>query len=60
MLDKLTSHGFVRIHRSALVKKQRISELKTTDNGDYLVTLKNGALLNLSRRYKQSMSGILS
>jgi len=60
MLDKLTSHGFVRIHRSALVKKQSISELKPTDNGDYLVTLKNGALLNLSRRYKQSMSGILT
>ncbi|WP_042153281.1 MULTISPECIES: LytTR family DNA-binding domain-containing protein [unclassified Pseudoalteromonas] len=60
MQEKLTSSGFVRIHRSAIVKKQSISELKPTDNGDYLVTLKNGATLNLSRRYKQSMSGILS
>ncbi|PAJ76075.1 LytTR family transcriptional regulator [Pseudoalteromonas sp. NBT06-2] len=60
MLDKLASHGFIRIHRSALVKKHSITELKPTDNGDYLVTLKNGELLNLSRRYKQNMVGILS
>ncbi|MBU2967852.1 LytTR family DNA-binding domain-containing protein [Pseudoalteromonas sp. C2R02] len=60
MQEKLTYSGFIRIHRSAIVKKQCISELKPTENGDYLVTLKNGATLNLSRRYKQSMSGILS
>ncbi|SFC45231.1 LytR/AlgR family response regulator transcription factor [Pseudoalteromonas denitrificans] len=60
MLNKLTSHGFIQVHRSALVKKRSISELKPTDNGDYLITLKNGALLNLSRRYKQSMAGILN
>ncbi len=60
MQTKLINQGFVRIHRSALVRKQSISELKPTENGDYLVTLKNGALLNLSRRYKQSMAGILN
>ena len=60
MQEKLTYSGFIRIHRSAIVKKQYISELKPTENGDYLVTLKNGTTLNLSRRYKQSMSGILS
>jgi len=60
MQEKLTPSGFIRIHRSAIVKKQSISELKPTENGDYLVTLKNGATLNLSRRYKQSMSGILN
>ncbi len=60
MLSKLANLGFVRIHRSALVKKRSITELKPTDNGDYLVTLQNGDLLNLSRRYKASMAGILS
>jgi two-component system LytT family response regulator len=59
MENKLSSFGFVRIHRSAIVKKQFISELKPTDNGDYLVTLRNGKSLNLSRRYKDSMAGIL-
>ncbi|PAJ72517.1 LytTR family transcriptional regulator [Pseudoalteromonas sp. NBT06-2] len=60
MQEKLTTSGFIRIHRSIIVRKQNISELKPTENGDYLVTLKNGATLNLSRRYKQSMSGILN
>ncbi len=55
----LKENGFIRIHRSALVKKREIRELKPTENGDYLVTLRNGASLNLSRRYKESMSGIL-
>lgn len=59
MEGQLKNYGFVRIHRSAIVKKKSIRELKPTDNGDYQVTLKNGKLLNLSRRYKESMSGIL-
>ena len=58
MANKLADFGFIRIHRSIIVKKHYISELKPTDNGDYLVTLKNGTPLNLSRRYKQTMSEI--
>ena len=59
MEKKLSAFGFIRIHRSAIVKKQSIRELKPTDNGDYLITLRNGKSLNLSRRYKESMVGIL-
>lgn len=59
MEKKLSAFGFIRIHRSAIVKKQFIRELKPTDNGDYLITLRNGKSLNLSRRYKESMVGIL-
>lgn len=58
MANKLADFGFVRIHRSIIVKKHFISELKPTENGDYLVTLKNGTPLNFSRRYKQTMSEI--
>ena len=59
MLNRMAIHGFVRIHRSTLVKRRSIKELKPTENGDYLLTLKNGESLNLSRRYKQNMTGIL-
>ena len=60
MLDKMAGHGFIRIHRSALVKKRSIKEVQPTESGDYLLTLKNGASLNLSRRYKQNMAEILN
>lgn len=59
MENKLGHNGFVRIHRSILVRKKFISELKPTDSGDYQVTLRNGHQLSLSRRYKSSMSGII-
>ena len=59
MENKLTNLGFIRIHRSILVRKKYISELKPTDSGDYQVTLRNGHQLNLSRRYKSAMTGII-
>lgn len=59
MEQQLTPFGFIRIHRSAIIKKQAIREIRPTDNGDYIVTLKDGANLNLSRRYKQNMQGII-
>ena len=59
MENKLTNHGFIRIHRSILVRKKYISELKPTESGDYQVTLRSGQHLSLSRRYKSSMTGII-
>ena len=59
MEQQLLPFGFVRIHRSAIIKKQAIREIRPTDNGDYIVTLKDGASLNLSRRYKQNMHGLI-
>lgn len=59
MESTLKTSGFIRIHRSTLVRKRFISELKPTESGDYHVTLKNGQTLSLSRRFKSSMSGII-
>lgn len=59
MEQQLLPFGFVRIHRSAIIKKHAIREIRPTDNGDYIVTLKDGASLNLSRRYKQNMHGLI-
>lgn len=59
METKLADLGFIRIHRSVIVRKKCIAELKPTDSGDYQVTLRNGHQLSLSRRYKSSMTGII-
>lgn len=59
MEQQLLPYGFIRIHRSAIIKKQAIREIRPTDNGDYIVTLRDGANLNLSRRYKQNMHELI-
>jgi two-component system LytT family response regulator len=56
----LVPQGFIRIHRSTLVRKQAISELTPTESGDYKVKLKNDKWLNLSRRYKACLEDIIS
>lgn len=58
--QQLEPEGFVRIHRSTLVRKQAITELMPTDSGDYKVKLKNNIYLNLSRRYKNCLESIIS
>lgn len=57
--QQLAPAGFIRIHRSTLVKQAVISELTATDSGDYKLKLKNGVQLNFSRRYKNSLATIL-
>lgn len=59
MQEQLAPFDFIRIHRSTLVKKAAIKELKPTENGDYLITLSDGQQLNASRRYKESLGDIL-
>ena len=46
---RLDPRRFVRIHRSTIVNIDRIRELRPTFHGDYLVVLKDGAELTLSR-----------
>lgn len=51
MEEKLDPDVFVRIHRSTIVRITCIRELKPFFHGDYMVYLKNGTELKLSRRY---------
>lgn len=46
---KLSPAMFLRIHRSTIVNFDRIQELRQTPSGEYLVVLKSGAELKLSR-----------
>ncbi|MCG8415405.1 MAG: LytTR family DNA-binding domain-containing protein [Pseudomonadales bacterium] len=52
---RLDSHGFKRIHRSAIINLSFVSELKSGSNNDYNVVLSDGTVLNLGRSYKDSL-----
>lgn len=46
---------FVRIHRSAIVRVDRIKELSPLFHGAYAVTLQDGTELRMSRRYRRGL-----
>ena len=56
---RLVAHGFCRIHRSTLVRLDRIRELVAKDNGDHEVVLHDGARLRLSRSYRDALFSAL-
>ena len=52
---KLNPDAFFRIHRSHIVNVERIRELQPWFNGEYVVFLKNGTRLTLSRGYREKL-----
>jgi two-component system LytT family response regulator len=59
---ELDQDAFCRIHRSAIVKLEKVWRLELNESGEYDVLLRNGTKLRLSRRYRkelQSRLGIL-
>lgn len=59
-LEKLLPPGeFARIHRSALVRLERIAEVRGLGRGDALVRLVDGTELRLSRRYRSNLTAFL-
>ncbi len=54
---RLDPKRFARIHRSGIVNIDAIRELRTHFHGDYIVVLKNGETLKLSRRYQERLLG---
>ncbi len=53
--SRLNPEKFARIHRSEIVNIDAIQELNSWSHGDYLVLLKDGTRLRLSRRYQQNL-----
>ena len=53
--SNLDPQQFARIHRSAIVNVDRIQELQSSFNGEYVVLLRGGARLTLSRGYRDSL-----
>jgi len=58
--QELDQDAFCRIHRSTIVKLDRVRGLKLNENGEYDVLLDNGTRLRLSRRYRKQLQSRLS
>jgi two-component system LytT family response regulator len=53
--QRLSSHNFLRIHRSRIVNFDRIRRIKPLQYGDYTVELRDGTKLTLSRSYREAV-----
>jgi two-component system LytT family response regulator len=51
---------FCRIHRSTIVRLDRVRGLKLNESGEYDVLLEDGTKLRLSRRYRRELQSRLS
>ena len=56
---RLPPGKFMRISRSAIVNVERIQELQPMFHGEYIVILKTGAKLTLSRSYRDKINHLL-
>lgn len=52
---RLEGEGFVRIHRSRLVRRTAIAQVESRPSGDYVVRLADGRELVGSRRYRRPL-----
>lgn len=55
--NRVAKHGFVRAHRSALVRLDGVRELTRTRAGSLIAVLHSGARIPISRRRSASFSG---
>jgi two-component system LytT family response regulator len=53
--SELDPRQFVRIHRSAIVNVDRVQEMQPSFNGEYVVILRGGTRLTLSRGYRDAI-----
>lgn len=56
---KLDTNNFIRIHRSTFVNLERIKELQPWFHGEYVVILKDGTQLTMSRSYRSNLPELL-
>ena len=56
---RLDPERFWRIHRSTLVNVDRIRELQPLFHGDYVVILRDGTELTLSRTYRRNLPDLI-
>ena len=52
---ELAARGFVRIHRSRLVRRDAVTGLSVTASGDFEATLASGAVVAGSRRFRAEL-----
>ena len=57
---KLPRDRFLRIHRSAIVNLEAVRELEPSPHGDFVVVLRSGKKLPLSRGYRDRLEEALT
>jgi two-component system LytT family response regulator len=60
MEAKLNPDSFMRIHRSTIVNLDRVKEVQPWAKGEYVVIMRDGARLIMSRRYRERLNELLS
>ena len=58
-VTQLDPAQFVRVHRSTIVNVDRIQELRSSFNGEYVIYLHDKTRLTLSRGYRDGLQGRL-
>ena len=53
--EDLDPSVFCRVHRSSIVKLDRVRSLKLREDGEYELVLDSGATVRLSRRYRKQL-----
>jgi len=53
--EQLSALGFVRIHRSRIVNRQRVRGIAGNDSGDFTVTLDDGREIGGGRRWREAL-----
>src|SRR5262245_13992608 len=57
--ERLDGAELVRIHRSTIVHLRKVRELRSCDNGEYMVTLRDGKQLWCSRGYRACLQQLV-
>lgn len=57
--SQLDPKRFIRVHRSAIVNVDRITELQPWFHGEYRIVLREGVQLTLSRTYREKLHELL-
>lgn len=60
LVEQLPKEQFARIHRSAIVRLDRVREVRRLGRGDAQLMLCTGQVLRLSRRYRENVSAHLT
>lgn len=57
--SKLNPQEFVRIHRTAIINLEAVTEIVSGSHGEHTVKLRNGATLTLSRTYRNRIEPLI-
>ena len=58
--ELLNTQVFIRVHRSTIINKNHLTEIKSRKNGDYDGILTNGEIIRFSRHYRQNWNMLLN